>query len=356
MTTEQESANRIAGLEKSIRQGETKWAKLWAKWKWWHSPNMAERYFGNVENEFACITPPQEGDLNKELWKKAVDLQERIETRRRLRLRIHLSEVLQLELLTVRLFSTERLLAKAWSIRSDFKRLVPKETFEQYQASNPPSPSRNAEPPYIDKVREDAVDLQTGIHWWYTSSYHKEKRLYVTKFKLSGSLFIFLSATVLLAKCHTTAPSALLMLLIVALMGMMGAVLSIGRRMLPVSEQNITDSDPVIRATQFDHGGIGLGLSTIVGGVSAVVLYLLMAAGLNTVAEPLTPRFMSACLSSACNPTLPATLPNYFNGLLPFDTANFAKVLCWSFVAGFAEKFVPDILDRMAKNDKANAK
>jgi hypothetical protein len=56
MTTEQESANRIAGLEKSIRQGETKWVKLWAKWKWWHSPNMAERYFGNVANEFACVS------------------------------------------------------------------------------------------------------------------------------------------------------------------------------------------------------------------------------------------------------------------------------------------------------------
>jgi hypothetical protein len=147
------------------------------------------------------------------------------------------------------------------------------------------------------------------------------------------------------------------MLLIVALMGMMGAVLSIGRRMLPVSEQNVTDSDPIIRATQFDHGGIGLGLSTIVGGVSAVVLYLLMAAGLNTVAEPLTPKFMSVCLVyEACKPTLPPTLFNYFSGLLPFDTASFAKALCWSFVAGFAEKFVPDILDRMAKNDKANAK
>lgn len=356
MTTEQEIA-RIAELEKNIRQGETKLARWWAKRKWWHSPSMTERYFGSVENEFACIAPPRAGDPNEKLWQKAVDLQEHIEIRRRLRLRVHLSEVLQLELLTVRLFSDERLLAKVWSIRSDFKRIVPKETFEQYQASNPPSPSRNAEPSYIDKVREDAVDLQTGIHWWYTSSYHKEKRLYITKLKLFGSLSIFLIVTVLLAKCHMVAPSALLMLLIVALMGMMGAVLSIGRRMLPVSEQNVTDSDPVIRATQFDHGGIGLGLSTIVGGVSAVVLYLLMAAGLNTVAEPLTPKFMSVCLVyEACKPTLPPTLFNYFSGLLPFDTASFAKALCWSFVAGFAEQFVPDILDRMAKSDKANAK
>lgn len=328
--------------------------KLWARCKLWHNPTIAERYFGLVANELECLTEPSDPE-QKKLWQQAKSEKDRMTQRINHRLKLRLSEVFCLESMVLRILPKDRLLSKAWSIREAYQRVVSENTFKRYEASNPPLLNRNADDNSLAKIRADAEDLLTGIHWLYTSSNYREKRIQRIKTSLVWWLCLTALAFLFLAKCNKAEPSALLMLGIVMLVGTMGAVLSIGRRMLPISSQDVAQSDPVIRATQFDHGWIGIVLSILAGGISALVLYLLMAAGLSDLGGELMPKFVSAYTDNKeCAQSL--NLNTYFSLLMPVNTVSFAKVLCWSFVAGFAEKFVPDILDRMAKNDKTSAK
>jgi hypothetical protein len=77
----------------------------------------------------------------------------------------------------------------------------------------------------------------------------------------------------------------------------------------------------------------------LVGIIGAFVVYLLFAAGI--LKGDLFPEFR--CLEGhTCND---------FHGFvaywLPADAESNAKAIIWGFIAGFSERFVPDILNRM---------
>lgn len=356
-------------------KGDTWLSCWWARWKLWHKPTMAERYFFNVRNELKGIPPlsdgnggaaampttPPAGSSPEEVSRieylaEARSLERVLSGRLARRLCIPMCDVYALELLVLRAMPDDRLVAKAWSIRTTYRQIVSKETYEDYQASTPPALDRGSTPTprHLKAIREDAVDLLTGKHWWYSNSDHKERRIEHVKMRLVFALLLGLA--VLAAMAGWSYPASLwpmLMLVLVAVMGMLGATLSMGRRILPVSLADIAQSDPVIRASQFDHGGWGLGLSVGVGGVSAVLLYLLMGAGLAGLAGKLMPELVSCCAAVDCKNPLS---PQYFLGLMPENAVSFAKVMAWSFVAGFAEKLVPDILDRVANTEKEKDK
>ena len=359
----------------------TWWELWWARSKLWHTATMSERYFRLIANEFELLPEPKESSHNDHesyqencwLWNKANAKMRELDAKIQQRRKLHLTEVFGLELLTLRLLPDERLIAKAWSIRDAYQRLVPGDMYREYEKSCPPTLCREPKKDennvqsqvqlqssevqakldaeqkiYFSKVRADAEDLLNGTYWWYTNSNYREKRIQAVKRKLIGGLLFCAVLVILLSACTAVSPAV--MLFTVTLMGMMGAILSIGRRMLVVSSQNITESDPIIKATQFDHGGTGLLLSIFVGGAFAIVLYFLMVAGLSdAIGTSFVPEF-DGCKSD-CN-----SMNGFFMVMIPDCTASFAKLLCWSFLAGFAEKFVPDILDRMAKNDNGVAK
>jgi hypothetical protein len=81
---------------------------------------------------------------------------------------------------------------------------------------------------------------------------------------------------------------------------------------------------------EFERGiGSGILVSPILGAVFAIILYFFFAGGL--VTGSLFPEFK-----------------------LPLDGINVAKLVIWSFIAGFAERFVPDRLDQLSQ--QANPK
>lgn len=339
----------------------TCWQKLLALLGLSAPPQMADHYFKMVAQEFACIPRPPDTE-KAALWDKVSAEEQRIRRRLAAQKRGHLcnighviglrkedndtlNDVLGLELLLFPLLSNGRVLAKAWVIRDIYRQLVPAADYRIYLDSNPPKLSRNlatVEPDEMEAIRHDAYDLLVGTHWWYANSNYRELLLQILKRRLIWILILVDLFVVYFAKCSAGSP--LTILVMVAAMGTMGAVLSIGRRMLPVSSQDVTDSDPVIRATQFDHGRTGIYLSIVVGTSFALVLYMLMVAGLSNISDVMMPEFVEV------EPGDRRSIAHYFEGFMPVDTVSFAKLLCWSFVAGFAEKFVPDILDRMSKS------
>lgn len=80
----------------------------------------------------------------------------------------------------------------------------------------------------------------------------------------------------------------------------------------------------------------------VVGMIGAVMIYLMFAAGL--LKGDLFPEFH--CAMGQCTD---------FHGFVsywsPKDAAANAKAIVWGFIAGFSERFVPDILNRLGSQD-----
>jgi hypothetical protein len=82
----------------------------------------------------------------------------------------------------------------------------------------------------------------------------------------------------------------------------------------------------------------------LVGMIGAVVLYLLFAAGI--LKGDLFPEFHCAAADKRCADFL--AFVKYWGPETP--TAN-AKAIVWGFIAGFSERFVPDILNRLGSEN-----
>jgi hypothetical protein len=87
-------------------------------------------------------------------------------------------------------------------------------------------------------------------------------------------------------------------------------------------------------------------LIPIYGGVFALVLYLGFLS--NIVEGPLFPRFAGPSFSQPIPST--ADVAAFFAKTYPATGADLTKLLFWSFLAGFSERFVPQILDKAQKN------
>ena len=80
-----------------------------------------------------------------------------------------------------------------------------------------------------------------------------------------------------------------------------------------------------------------------VGSIAAAALYLIFAAGILQGAT--FPQFACKAVDKTCG-----SLTMFMESWGPKEATDFAKVLVWGFVAGFAERFVPDTLARLAKS------
>jgi hypothetical protein len=80
----------------------------------------------------------------------------------------------------------------------------------------------------------------------------------------------------------------------------------------------------------------------VVGMIGAVMIYLVFAAGI--LKGDLFPEFH--CAADKCT-----SFHDFVAFWSPKDSAAFAKAIVWGFIAGFSERFVPDILNRLASKD-----
>jgi hypothetical protein len=123
--------------------------------------------------------------------------------------------------------------------------------------------------------------------------------------------------------------------------GATGGLLSLQRRLQSLPSYGESLSDLVELS-----GRMTVRLTPIIGGVFAIVLFLIFASGL---------------ASGTLFPTLPKLDASDFMGFIehlqPEDASNWGKLLLWSFIAGFAERFVPDTLDRLiARSEQSKNK
>jgi hypothetical protein len=83
----------------------------------------------------------------------------------------------------------------------------------------------------------------------------------------------------------------------------------------------------------------------LVGAIAAAVLYVLFAA--QVVVSPLFPTFMCDLGESKC-----LLFNEFINNWKPTGATDYAKAAVWGFIAGFSERVVPDILNKLAENNE----
>ncbi len=161
-------------------------------------------------------------------------------------------------------------------------------------------------------------------------------------------LWLFLSTFVitvfvaaLLIYAEVTKKDVITILPIVILAGILGSFVSALNRIY-----SATDIFPVGKYTDLlKEANVYLiaysSIPPLVGAISATILYLFFAAQLELVTSPVFPKF--ACKNEmGCTEFL--TFQSYWG---PKEAEDYAKAIVWGFIAGFSERFVPDILNRI---------
>jgi hypothetical protein len=138
-------------------------------------------------------------------------------------------------------------------------------------------------------------------------------------------------------------PMDLPILVFVALFGVMGAFFSALTRLYRLEGMSKALTSEDLRRLRSPYLVLYSLIPPITGVIGALVLYLAVAAGIVSGAAFQT--FACVAPREACDG---------FAGFLSYAPAtaqDYAKALVWGFIAGFAERFVPDALRRMARRD-----
>ena len=123
--------------------------------------------------------------------------------------------------------------------------------------------------------------------------------------------------------------------------GVIGGFVGLQRRLKSMSDDDLT---------LLANSWVYVGLSPLVGGILAVVLYLLFLSGLIT--SDLFPKFVPDISDLSQQAHRGFSEIFYVHG----TAVDYAKMMFWSFVAGFSEKFVTNIISKFDNETAANNK
>lgn len=123
--------------------------------------------------------------------------------------------------------------------------------------------------------------------------------------------------------------------------GVVGGFVGLQRRLKSMSDDDLT---------LLANSWVYVGLSPLVGGILAVVLYVLFLSTL--VSGDLFPRFVP----DAPNPS--PQLQKGYSAIFAVhgEAVDYAKMMFWSFVAGFSERFVTDIVSKFENGSGSGGK
>jgi hypothetical protein len=92
-------------------------------------------------------------------------------------------------------------------------------------------------------------------------------------------------------------------------------------------------------------------LIPVYGGIFSLILYILFLSGIIT--NSLFPEFYYPNFD---NPVTPQNILEFLKNCYPSTGPDLAKLIIWSFIAGFSERFVPQILQTVARKPKQDQK
>ena len=234
------------------------------------------------------------------------------------------------DLILTKLQPDENLPRIVWNLRSRYRDVAGLREYEAYIASKPPELAPAAQ---TADLRADIEYLLGQIHLRYAMAPIRAR----VNSALSLCMLVTIGVVLLGILLYISIRFESSLVVIVALIGAIGGLTSVQQRF----QSAASVGDPVDSVSVFIHGWWDIFTSVTSGAIFAVVLYLLIAAGL---------------LSGEVFPTMIAPeklahgtdvhLKTFLEKMVPDTTGDYAKLLIWSFIAGFAERFVPDTMSR----------
>ena len=189
------------------------------------------------------------------------------------------------------------------------------------------------------QLRSELLALAERLRYVFTFVPHRE-RVRTKLVKDAAWLTIGVNVvgqvvSVVLLKLNMNVPT----ILIVIFAGVLGGFLSVQQRL-----QRTDASDPLLKEMQLRAGWFSVViLAPVSGAVFASVLYWLFLA--KFLQGGLFPKFVGALRPVIGNDL---SWKNFIAQCSPNSVADYGKLLVWSFIAGFAERFVPNVLTRLA--------
>jgi len=234
------------------------------------------------------------------------------------------------DLLLTRKQPLEKLSRKVWSLRSRYRDVAGLKEYEAYLASKPPDLAATTKE---EELRADIEFLLGELYLRYAIMPIREKVRDQITGKVARYMFFAIMLVVLSFYASFNASSAgrisieMAMVMIVLFSGAVGGLVSMQQRYQSVP----SEGDQIDSVSELAHGFLTTFTPLFSGAIFALILFFLISAGwLKGELFPNTEGLFRKAHT-------------FFDFL---GTPDYAKLVIWSFVAGFAERFVPDTLSR----------
>ena len=176
----------------------------------------------------------------------------------------------------------------------------------------------------------------------------RKNRSKIMLYLLIFLIFLFAASLVLLYQNDGNMPP----MYYVMITGSIGGMISTIRRL-----QNVASTDTnALTYIDLKYDRLNILLAPVYGATFSLVLFLFFTSGF--LKGDLFPAIttMTAEVAEEAD-TVSLVMSNFFVNTYPVTGIDCAKLIVWSFIAGFAEKFVPDALDRLiARSQKSDEK
>ncbi|MDQ3802931.1 MAG: hypothetical protein M3416_03645 [Acidobacteriota bacterium] len=360
-------------------------------------------YFDHLHSEYVRVAPAADAEKTRELKERLGPIFERREKEE-----LTWDDVYTFDLEILELLSDEDLVRKAYDMRSKYRSIAGARDYDAYIASKPPDlttlqietikKTEDRVSVASDVLRADIryllgqfylhyslMPLREGLRDELTRRARKWTLIFLGVFSLLiiSSQLIGRSFEQFRGLVNSTVAIVTSTVGVVIFAGIMGGCVSMLQRI----QSAPNEGDALYNLAALSHGWKGISLSPLYGAIFAMLLYVLFTAGIlkgavfpevetltappAASAQPSPPPASessaagaSAQSSATDNPPpvqtpSPTPTPATARGSLPFsDTAPvdgkaYALLVIWSFIAGFAERLVPDTLNRLVTKNQS---
>ncbi|HZH29856.1 MAG TPA: hypothetical protein VEY11_03760 [Pyrinomonadaceae bacterium] len=331
-------------------------------------------YFDHLHSEFLRIISAMDDEKTRQLKERLAPI-----FQRRGKDELTWDDVYTFDLELLELLSDEDLVRKAYDMRSKYRSIAGARDYDAYIASKPPDLTtlqiesikkgeEKATTIAAEVLRADIRYLLGQFYLHYSLMPLREglrdeltrlARRWTLTFITIFGLFVIVSQILLyLLPLRDHKPdinkwSFTMTVAVVIFAGIMGGFVSMLQRI----QSAPNEGDALYNLALLSHGWKGISLSPLYGAIFAMLLYVLFTANIlqGDVFPQIAPRqdmqTATDVPADTSNTQAFESLP--FSDTVPANTKAYALLVIWCFIAGFAERLVPDTLNRLVTKNQS---